>query len=194
VVSAPSRHRAPAGLTLVELLVGLAIALVVVGALAALAQTTLGTWRRTHAATTATEEALSALDQMVRDLRQAGYDPRRRAAAGLGPFAADQVTLTADLDGDGRIDTRSREHVSYRRAGRSGDLIRVLGRQAMPLLTGLAADGLRLAYYDAAGAEIAPGDAGAADAVRVVVVTLVTRPTEGRAAVRVTGGARLLSR
>jgi Tfp pilus assembly protein PilW len=186
--------RSAAGLTLVELLVGLGLVLAAAAILATLARTTLGAWRRAAAHAAATDEALGALEHLTRDLRVAGYDPLGRGVGGLVNAAADRVTITADLDGDGRIDARSAEHVAYQRARGSGDLLRVVGRQALPILSALAPDGLTLTYRDAEGGLVDAGRPEGARAVRTVAVALATRAAPPRPAVRVAGGARLLNR
>ena len=186
-------HGAPSpGLTLVELLVGLALTSVMLGAIASLVTATLATWRGAIAVTEATDDALAALDQITRDIRVAGYDPRQRDLPGLVDATPRRLSLAADLNADGTIDSRSKELIAYRRS-RRGDLLRVVGRQAMPLLSGLAADGLQLAYLNAQARPIDPRRRGALQDIRLVTVTLVTRASEGRASARVTGGARMLS-
>jgi Tfp pilus assembly protein PilW len=188
------RSNAAAGLTLVEMLVGIAIAMLACAALATLARSTLTAWRNAGAHAEAVGEALAALDHLTRDLRGGGYDPLAHGGVGLTAIAADEVTITADLDGDGSVDETSAEHVTYRRAESSDDLLRVVGRQAMPILGGLAPGGLRLQYHDAEGHALDPAGAGSAAAARTVAIELATRATVSRPAVQVVGGARLLNR
>jgi Tfp pilus assembly protein PilW len=176
------------------MLVGLTIAMVACGALATLARSTLTAWRSAGARSEVVDEALAALDHLTRDLRSAGYDPLAHGGAGLTAMAADEVTITADLDGDGSVDETSAEHVTYRRAESSGSLLRVVGRQAMPILGDLAPGGLRLQYRDAEGHALDPAGAGSAAATRTVAIELATRATASRPAVEVAGGARLLNR
>ena len=180
--------RAPnaAGLTLVELLVALAVTAALLAALASTVATTLATWRRATTAVAATDELLAALDQIARDVRVAGYDPARRGHPALVTAARRRIVLAADLDGDGRIDRRSRERVTYRRS-RRGDLLRVLGRQAMPIASHLAPRGLEFTFRDRHDAPVDPGDDP--ERIRTVTAILTTRD-----AGRVVGGARLLNR
>lgn len=185
------------GLTLVELLIGLAMTSIMLGALASLVTVTLTTWRRSIAVTEMTDDALATLDQITRDIRVAGYDPRQRNITGLVAATPDRIALAADLDGNGKIDRRSKELITYRRT-RSGSLLRVVGRQAMPLLSGLDADGLQFEYLDKQARPIDPRKHGALNDIRLVTVTLAARVGRNdgpdRASTRVAGGARLLSR
>jgi len=192
-----TRARPRLGLTLVELLIGLALTSIMLGALASLVTVSLATWRRTLAVTDTTDEALAALDQITRDIRVAGYDPRRRDLRGVVRATPSRIALAADLDADGKINRRSKELITYRRSS-GGDLMRVVGRQAMPMLSDLAADGLRLAYLDDQAQPINPRRRGALKDIRLVTVTLATsavrKGERSRAAIRVTGGARILNR
>ncbi len=185
------------GLTLVELLIGLAMTSIMLGALTSLVTVTLGTWRRSIAAAEAADEALAALDQITRDIRVAGYDPRQQGLPGLVKATTRRIAMAADLDADGRVDSRSKELIAYRRS-RRGDLVRVVGRQAMPLLSGLAVDGLEFTYRDDQARRVDPRRHGAQNKISLVGVTLATRAaldgSQDRAATRVTGGARILSR
>jgi hypothetical protein len=190
-VSVRSPHRA--GLTLVELLVGMTLALVGAAALTALLRTGVAAWTRAGADTEAAREVADGVDQPVRDVRLAGYDPTAAALAGLTVVAADRIEVTADLDGDGAIDATSEERVGYRVATSSRSLQRIVGTQSLPIVSDVAAGGLALAYFDAAGTRLDPAAATTAAATRVVTVDLTATPG-GRPAVRVAAGVRLVNR
>jgi prepilin-type N-terminal cleavage/methylation domain-containing protein len=182
------------GLTLVELLIGMVIGLVAAAALTALLRTGLAAWQRAGARAEVATEVAGAVDQIVRDLRLAGYDPRAAGIAGLTIAEAARLELTADLDGNGAIDTDSEERIGYRVATSSQSLQRVVGRQTLPILSDVAAGGLQFAYYDAAGNALAPAAAATLANARFVTVDVATAARPSFAGVRLGGGARLGNR
>lgn len=184
--------REAGGLTLVELLIGLAMTSILLGALASLVTSTLALWQRSITVTEATDEAFAALDQITRDIRMAGYDPRQQDLTGLVAATPRRITLAADLDADGRIDQRSKELITYRQTP-SGNLLRVVGRQAMPLLSGLTSDGLQFRFLDDQMEPIDPRHRDELDETRLISIALATRRGPDRAAARIVGGARLLN-
>jgi len=190
--AAPAGH-ASAGLTLIELLVGMVLGLVGAAAMTALLRVGVAAWMRAGAAAEVTTEVADGVDQLVRDVRLAGYDPTASASPGLTLVAADRIELTADLDGDGTIDASSEEHVAYRVAASSRSLQRVVGAQSLPIVSDVAAGGLVLGYFDRAGTRLDPAAAGTAAATRVVTIDLTATP-RGRPAVHVSAGARLVNR
>ena len=182
-----------AGLTLVELLVGMMLGLVGAGAMTMLARVGVAAWTRAGADAEVATEVADGVDQLVRDVRIAGYDPTGGAHAGLAIVAADRIEITADLDGDGAIDAASEERIGWRVATGSRSLQRIVGAQSLPIVSDVSAGGLALAYYDGAGTRLDPAAAATATATRVVTVELTATP-RGRPATRVAGGARLVNR
>ncbi|MCC6766125.1 MAG: hypothetical protein IT293_15815 [Deltaproteobacteria bacterium] len=180
-------------MTLVELLVAMVLGLVATAALGAVGRAGLAAGLRAGTDAEAAIETAAALDQLVRDLRVAGYNPRGVGFPAFTVVAADRVELHADLDGNGAIDATSDERIAYRVAAASRSLQRVVGAQSLPILSDVASDGLRLDWLDAAGAALDPADPAAAAAARLVAIDLTATPP-GRPAVRVHGGARLLNR
>jgi hypothetical protein len=186
--------RAPAGTTLVEVLLGIALGVVALAATASLLTAGLAARARAGAGADGLAAAAGAVDQIVRDVRLAGYDPDAAGFGGVADATSTSVVLEADLDGDGAVDASSEERVAYRLSAAGDALQRVVGAQVLPLVSPLAPGGFRLRYFDAAGAELDPADPGAADAVRAVTVTLATRARGGLPGVELSGGARLLNR
>lgn len=182
------------GLTLIELLIGMVLGLAGAAALMALLRVGTAAWQRAGTRAEVETEVAAALDQVTRDLRLAGYDPRAAGIAGLTVTEAARIELTADLDGNGAIDTDSEERIGYRVATSSGSLQRVVGRQTLPILTDVAAGGLRFTYFDAAGTALAPTAAGTAANTRFVTVDVATAAHPRTASVRLGGGARLVNR
>ncbi len=188
------RRAANAGMTLVELLVGMGLGLVGAAAMTALVRGGIAAGARASTDAETAIEAAAALDQLVRDLRVAGYDPTGAGITALPVVAADRIELQADLDGDGAIDPTSEEQIGYRVAPSSRSLQRVVGAQSLPILSNVATDSFRLAYFTADGTRLDPADAATGAATRVVQIDLTTAPPGRPSAVRLLGGARLVNR
>lgn len=62
-----------------------------------------------------TQNARAGFDLMTREMRNAGYDPRGTAAAGVTEWTAQAFAWTADLDADGDTDGPG-ESLAYRLA------------------------------------------------------------------------------
>lgn len=181
------------GMTLVELLIGMLLGIVAAAALTVVLRAGLAAGTRAGGDAETAIEASAALDQLVRDLRVAGYDP---AGAGIAPFtvtAADRVEIQADLDGNGTIDASSEERVVYRVAASSRSLQRIVGTQSLPILSDVPSGGLGLVYRDATGTALDQADATTRAATHLVEVDLVTAPP-GRPVAHLHGGARLVNR
>jgi len=166
------------GTGLVELLVGTALGLAVLSLLTLI----VGLGGRVLAACGARGEAEDtaqlAIEAFTFDARRAGFDP---TAAGVGPLAearADRVAFSADLDGNGAVDTSSEESAAHVCSVPTGRLSRIIGRQSLPLAEGVTACGF--SYLDATGAPIAiPAaglDAAARARVRAVALHLTLLP------------------
>ena len=160
------------GSGLLELLVGTALGLGVIGALTG----AVGTGGRLLVAAGARGEAEDTVQLAVEafdfDARRAGYDPGAAGIAAVVEARADRVTFTADLDGDGAVDPESEETASYACLVGARRLSRIIGRQSLPLADGVTACALR--YLDAAGAAmpIPAGGLAAAERARVRAVAL----------------------
>lgn len=153
-------RRYRAGLTVVEILVALLITSASTAALVGGVATLARAYRRVEERTLAQQTARLVLELVSRDLRRAGFDPR---GSGLDPIlaAGDHVLqIQADDDGSGAVDDRSEELVAYVFQPQDGTLSRVVGRQSMPIASGLPPDGCRLAFFDAAGGELVDAGAG----------------------------------
>jgi hypothetical protein len=147
-------RRQSIGLTVVELLVAMLLTSASTAALVGGVATLARTYRRIEERTQAQQTARLVLELMSRDLRRAGFDP---TGASLDPFLAagdHTLQIQADDNGDGVVDDRSEELVAYVFEPRDGILSRVVGRQSMPIASGLPADGCSLVFLDAAGSQL----------------------------------------
>ena len=182
------------GMTLVEVTIGTAVGLGVVAAMSALLAVSLQSWRRADVAADVREALVDALDQLARDVRLAGYDPTRGGIAGILAASAQSIEIEADLDGNGTVDADSEEHVTYRCARDCETLERIVGRQVLPLVSGLAAGSFRLRYFDERGGEVVPVDAATRAAIRRITVRATTRDAPGLTPLALGTGARPLNR
>jgi type IV pilus assembly protein PilW len=136
--------RTTAGFSLVELLLALAVlGLAMAGALSLLGAG-LSSYALGAARVEAQQSTRLALERMVKELRDAGYDPRGAGIAAIVEAEATRVAFQRDLDGDGVIDP-TRERVTFLLRGTV--LRRDAGGGAQPIIEGVRR--LELDYFDA---------------------------------------------
>ena len=159
---APDVRHGPAGYSLVDLLVALAVGGGLMASTLTLLHLGLRAWVWGAARVEAQQSARYALERLAGELREAGYDP---TVAGIAPVVLAEptrVVFQRDLNRNGVVDP-TRERVTYLlRAGES-ILRRDAGGGAQPVVEGVR--GFRLVYLDRAGA--ATTDPAAVTAVRV---------------------------
>lgn len=142
------------GVTIVETLVAIAVGGLVLTGLVRIMTTHVRLQHRLEAQAVANQTLRLVLEVFGRDLRRAGFDPRRTGLQPLTLASSTALALQADDDGDGLIDLRSDEIVAYAFDPATRVLRRTVGRQTMPLAD-LAANGFALVYFDGAGAPLA---------------------------------------
>jgi hypothetical protein len=137
-----------------------------------------------------------ASEAFLFDVRRAGYDG---AAIGVAPVTlarTDRVTLEADLDGNGVVDTGSAEHVSWSCNTSTRRLSRILGAQSMPVADGVL--GCGFSYLDGDAAALVPPagglDAAARAQIAAIVLDLRLAPRGGGPAVETSLAVALRSR
>lgn len=124
------------GFTLVELIVALAVVGLLGAGLARLLVLQTRVYDRHGDAVRGAQEARLALDQLIREARVAGFDPRRRAGAGLTHASRDSLGWTADLDADGVLEDageKGAERVLYHFDRGRGALLRRAGGTDAPV-------------------------------------------------------------
>jgi hypothetical protein len=148
------------GAGLLDLLVGLVLAglalAVLVGAAGTGGRLLVNAGRRAEVEDT----AQLAVESFAFDVRRAGFDPAAADVPALELVEPGRVRLTADLDGDGAIDSSSEETVTWVCTAATRRLSRIVGAQSMPVADG--ADGCGFRYFDADGAALAVPPAGLA--------------------------------
>ena len=179
----PGCRGATRGATLVELLVGTALAALVLGACVGAVAAAARLLGALGARAEVEDTAELAVEAFRFDVRRAGFDP---AGAGIDPLqaaAADQLTLAADLDADGTVDVASEEVTRWVCAASPSRLSRIIGAQSLPIAAPLARCELR--YLDDDGGEISAGTGAlsAADRARVrrIVLDLAVETAQGGA-------------
>jgi Tfp pilus assembly protein PilW len=173
--------------TLIELVVGMGIALLAlgacVGALAASARVVAAIGGRAEVEDT----AQLAAEAFRFDARRAGFDPTASGFEALAAALPDQLTLQADLDADGVLDTASEEVTRWLCAAAPPRLSRIIGAQSLPVAAPVSRCELR--YLDAAGGELPAGgglDASSRARVRRIVLEFAVDPAAGGAAASLT--------
>ena len=166
----PRRH--PDGFSLAELAVSLAVlGLLLAGAFSIL-HGALRAYGWGAARLEAQRSARVALERMVKELREAGYDPTGAGIAPITLAAPDRLTFQRDLNGNGVIDA-TRERVTFVLRPGESVLRRDAGAGAQPIIEEVR--GLRLTYFDVTGAPTT--DASRVAAVRMRIEVGVGGPT-----------------
>ena len=203
-----SDARPEGGFTLAELLVACAVTGFVMAGLLIMLQTGQQSYLVGAHQVEAQQTVRVALDEMIRELRNAGYCP---TCTGTAPFTAITAqsgtgfAIQSDWDGSGTISTSGTvtdaagtvrgERIIY--AVSSGALTRQeTGIDASPLTVATGITSLGFTYQDSAGVTTAT----AAD-IRTIVLTLTAQPRvqpaatpQGRALVTMTDSVRLRNR
>jgi type IV pilus assembly protein PilW len=155
-------HPRESGFTLAELLVAMALAGLLMSGLVLLLDAAQRATTAGRARVEAQQGARWALDRMVRELREAGYDPQRSGLAALEIAEPQRVRLVRDLNDNGVVDP-TQERVTYLWDGAARILRREAGGGAQPLINDVHA--VEIAYFDTAGAPTA--DPGRVRSLRV---------------------------
>lgn len=146
------------GCTTVELLFGTAIGLAVVATLTIATAIGGRLLLRTTSRGELHDIADITADAFRFDLRRAGFTTAAALSDPLAVARTDQITVHADLNGDGSIDPNSEETVSIACLSSPTRVSRIVGAQSLPLANDVVTCGLR--YFDAGGAEIVPPPGG----------------------------------
>lgn len=173
-----ARRRPCRGWTTIELLVSAAVTLAVLGALGGLVGTgsrlLLGTGLRVET----DDMVAAAFESFAFDVRRTGWNPRAGDLEAVLAASGDSLTLQADLDGNGAIDSGSEERVRWACLSGPPRLSRIVGSQSMPLAGDVR--GCRFTYFDRNGAVMAVPPTGldlvGRQAVRAIRLALALQP------------------
>lgn len=175
-----------AGFTLVELLLAMTLTGVLGVAAVRLFVVQHQAFVRQGEGIRRTQNARAGFDLMTREMRNAAYDPRRTAAAGITTWSVETFGWTADLDADGTADGDG-ERVEYRLA-EDGTLVR--REDEVDVAVAEHVTELHFDYFVDAGVTPAPS----ADAIRFVKVRLAYDTPRGVASATLETGVALRNR
>lgn len=144
--------RPEAGFTLAELLVTLTLAGIVGFGMLNLFVVQNQVFTRQNEGILVTQNARAGFDMMVREMRNAGFDPRGVADAAVTHWHADTFGWTTDLNGDGDVDDEDEEVAYFFRAD-PGLLIRLEGAVEEEIAEGIT--NLSFTYFSDEGATVA---------------------------------------
>lgn len=150
---------AQAGFTLTEIMVGMVIVGVMGIGMVSMFRVQHQTYVSQNSGVLSTQNARAGLDMMVREMRNAGFDPYGDAGAGVTEWTATRFAFTADLNGDGDTDDPD-ESVTYFFDAADSLLVRSVFGTDATLANGIAAmtfsyfrDGSGTAASSASGIE-----------------------------------------
>ena len=156
------------GFTLMDLLVGMGVALVVAaGAISFVRAQSLAIGTQ-MAQTDMNDEARGVVEFMAREIRMAGYNPRciltPPPVVALVAAAPQQLRIQYDLNENGVLDAgaAASEDVTYQYDPVLLKLQRVVGGTVTDFATDVPSAGFALKYYQSNGVEIAGSGAGGA--------------------------------
>lgn len=138
------------GFTLVEMIVAMAVLGLMGFATVNLFKAQHQATQRQNAGVEATQNARAGLDMLVRELRNAGYDPRETSGATITTLKAEDIAWTADLNEDGDVDdfgATGDESVRYYFDSAAGTLVREADGVATPVVDGVNDFSLRYLDY-----------------------------------------------
>ena len=154
-----SRRRAQRGLSLLEVLIGLALTPIVLAGIHSAYRAQAYALQTNNTAYAQQELARATLDLIVREVRMAGYDPSGLALAlspgptcpgvrrGLVEATPTRLNIRADLTGDGVV-TATGEDVVYELDNVAHQIRRTDALGAVVLLDEAPLDGLAFRYFD----------------------------------------------
>lgn len=169
------------GFTLVELLVAMAVLGVMMTGVLGLLMVGHQSYLVSANLVETQQSARVALDRMIREIRQAGYNPAGATLNAFTEAAATSLTVQMDMSGNGAIepegadglpDSGDEEVIRYSLSGTSLQR-KAGGAAAQPVIEGVQS--LTLTYLDANGATIADPAANLG-AIRSIVVSFTTQP------------------
>lgn len=159
------RRTSTDGFSLVELLVAIVVAGILGSGMVQLFIAQNQAYIRQNAGVLASQNARAGFDMLVREMRNAGYDPRGLAGAGITHWSPDTFAWTADLNADGDILDADEDVMFYHDAEES-ILVRREGGIDVAVADGITT--LDFAYFQSASGTAA----ATADEIRQIQVRM----------------------
>ena len=162
------------GFTLIELMVGMGIAMVMLAAVTSTFISQTKIYNAQEQVNEMQQSARGAIDLMIRELKMAGYNPAEAAFDGV-TYNSTQLMIQADLDGDGEISTSSAdyERITYAYDSANKRITRALGAGGAQSLAENVTT-FTFSYLDSAGN--ATTDSAAIRQVSVQITTQTSKP------------------
>lgn len=162
------------GVTLIELVIGLAITMILMGIAISIFNVQRKSYSMQEQVTEMQQTVRTAMDMMVREIRMAGYDPTNAGFVGIATNTTTLLRILSDLDGNGTTNG-SYEDITFRYydandATYPRQIKRDIGGGFQPLAENM--DGCNFLYYDANGIETTT-----ASSIRQIRITLTGRTT-----------------
>jgi len=161
-----SRENRENGLTLIELLIAMALALVVIGALSGAFVSQRKAFNTQEQVSEMIQGARAAMDMISSEVKMAGYDPTRAGIVGI-PYSSTQLEVRADLNGDGDT-SDTHEDIIYTYDSGNKQIDRNTGGGAQPFAENIQS--FTFQYLDSDG----NATATAAD-IRQMEITITAR-------------------
>lgn len=161
-------HKMNRGFTLIELLVAMTLGLVVLAAILQIfaSQNRINAVQQEVAY--AQQNVRAAMDLMVREIRNAGYDPRDNGFKAIQTATSDSIQVLSNISGDdeaGNPDDAN-EDVTYT----IDNANRELERNGTVMIKDVVPNSLQFTYYRANGTAFVPADQNDRDDIRVVAI------------------------
>ena len=186
-----------AGFSLLELVVGLAIASIAMLAVVSVFTTLTRSYTTQTASAGLQQKARAGLDYMAQNIRMAGLNPKRLSSAGIISADADSIEFNLDRNLNGALENKDEEHMrfSYDSAERQIDeeLYTGFGNQASHPLVGDVTE-LRFNYYDSNGDLLGAAPDVAEIRTVEIFVTVQQRPGRERQPLSRTYSSRVICR
>jgi type IV pilus assembly protein PilW len=163
------------GFTLVELVIGLAISLILMGVAVSIFNVQRKSYSLQEQLTEMQQNVRATMDMMVREIRMAGYDPTESGFVGIGTNTTTLLQILADLDGNG-TSTDTNEDITYRYYNANDatyprQIKRNTGGGFQPFSENI--DGCDFLYYDGNG--IATTTASSIRQIRITVTGMTDK-------------------
>lgn len=144
------------GLTLTEVMVGISLAAIASAVVFSVFLSTQNAYYDSRDISASQSELRLVANMIGSELRAAGSDPLESVNAGIFSACSDSLSFSADLNGDGVIDSVNEpaEQVAYVFDSADGELFRVTGAGAALLMSNVNAFSIQ--YFAADGTELTP--------------------------------------
>ena len=175
------------GYTLIELMVAIAIGMIVMASVATSFTTQTRTYSAQEQINQMEQNARGALDIMSREIKMAGYNPNGGSVSGVVSYSSTNLTIQADLNGDGVVSLSGSDYEQITYSYESGNkrITRQVGNDpAATLADNISA--FAFTYYQSTGT----GAATSATNIRRIKIFLTAKTEKPDPGYQTNGGYR----